>query len=48
MPSLAPGASKAITVSCTPPAGFVCKQATTLTLNNSYDPNNGNNMATIN
>jgi len=48
VPSLAPGATKAITVSCTPPAGFVCKQATTLTLNNSYDPNNGNNMATIN
>lgn len=48
IPSLAPGASKPITVSCTPPAGFVCKQATTLTLSNSYDPNDGNNMATVN
>jgi hypothetical protein len=48
IPSLAPGASKSITVSCAPPAGFVCKQATTLTLNNSYDPNGANNIATIN
>ena len=48
VPSLASGASKVIVVSCTPPVGFVCKQATTLTLNNSYDPNNANNIATIN
>jgi hypothetical protein len=46
--SLAAGQSMVVTVTCTPPAGWKCTQATVMTLNNPTDPNGGNNMAVIN
>ena len=46
--SLASGQEQMVTVSCTPPAGFSCTQATVLTLNNGTDPDNSNNIAVLN
>jgi hypothetical protein len=46
--SLASGQEKIVTVSCTPPVGFSCTQATVLSVNNGTDPDNNNNIATLN
>ena len=45
--SLASGQEKPVTVTCVAGAGWKCKQATVLTLNNPTDPNNANNIQTI-
>jgi hypothetical protein len=46
--SLASGESKAITVTCTPPAGMYCERGNALAyMNNNADPNFDNNVATI-
>jgi hypothetical protein len=45
--SLAAGQEKAVTVDCTPQAGFYCSRSNLLVLNNPFDPNDSNNLATI-
>ena len=45
--SLAAGQEKAVTVDCTPQAGYYCSRSNMLVLNNPYDPNDSNNLATI-
>src|SRR5687767_8982347 len=45
--TLAAGQTKAVTVTCMPPAGWKCTQATVMTLNNPTDPNGANNIQTI-
>jgi hypothetical protein len=48
MASLASGQEQQITVSCNPLPGFTCSKAIALVLvNNTIDPNQFNNMATI-
>jgi hypothetical protein len=46
--SLAPGQSQDVTVTCTPPNGYYCSNATTLVwLSSNADPNHNNDVATF-